>query len=59
MDKNHPREAVKKMKELQCLKIVESIVKGDTKTADKHLKKLIERRLGNKINYILHSENLI
>lgn len=55
----HPVETAKKVKEYQCLKVVEGLMRNDTKTADKYLQKLIEKRLNNKINYILNSENLI
>lgn len=56
---NHPAETTKKAKEYQCLKIVEGLMRGDNKTADKYLQKLIEKRLSNKISYILKSDNLI
>lgn len=57
--KTHPVESAKKVREHHCLKIVESFINNDKKTANKYIKKLVEKRLKNKINYILNSENLI
>lgn len=55
----NPAERAKKAKEYQCLKIVEGLMRGDTKTADKYLQKLVEKRISNKMSYILKSDNLI
>ena len=57
--KTHPANKANKVKEHHCLKIVESLINGDKKTANKYIKKLVEKRLSNKINYVLNSENLI
>lgn len=57
--KVNPVEKARKVREYNCLKIVESLISGDKKTANKYIKKLVEKRLSNKINFVLNSENLI
>lgn len=57
--KPHPAETAKKVREHHCLKIVESLIAGDKKTANKYIKKLVEKRISNKIKFVLNSENLI
>lgn len=52
-------EAAKRLKKYHTLKLVEGLMKNDTKLAGKHLKKLIETRLTNKIRHVLEHDNLI
>lgn len=48
-----------KAKQFHCLKIVESFINGDKKTANKHIKKLVENKISQKIDHILNTDNLI
>lgn len=52
-------ETAKNMKKYHCLKLVEGVMNDNEQLAVKHLRKLIETRLKNKINHVLESEHLI
>ena len=52
-------ESAKRIKKYHCLKLVEGLMKNNEQIAEKHLRKLIETRLGNKIKHILEHDNLI
>lgn len=57
--KRNKIEVAKRIKKYHCLKLVEGLVKGDEKVADKHLRKLIETRLGNKLKHVVNREKFI
>lgn len=52
-------DSAKQAKRYHCLKLVEGLVRGDEKLAERHLIKMIETRLGNKIKHVVDHDNLI
>ena len=52
-------ESAKRIKKYHCLKLIEGLIRGNEKVAEKHLRKLIETRLSNKIKHTLKHDNLI
>lgn len=56
--KNNIKSA-RSLKKYHTLKLVEGLMNDNTKLAEKHLRKLIETRLGNKIKHVLENDNLI
>ena len=52
-------ESARRIKKYHCLKLVEGLMKDNTQLAEKHLRKLIETRLSNKIKHVVEHDNLI
>ena len=52
-------ESAKRIKKYHCLKLVEGLMRGNENVAAKHLRKLIETRISNKLKHILDHDNLI
>lgn len=52
-------ESAKRVKKYHTLKLVEGLMNDDTMLAEKHLRKLIETRLLNKIKHATENDNLI
>lgn len=49
----------KQMKKYHCLKLVEGLLKGDEQLAEKHLRKMVTTRLGNRVKHVMDHDKLI
>lgn len=52
-------KSAKQIKKYHCLKLIEGLVKDNERLAEKHLRKIVEKRLGNKIKHVMENDNLI